>query len=95
MTLSVNGRLMQNGGTETMIFPPVQLVHYISQFMKLEPGDLISAGTPPGGGLGMRPPRYLKHGDFVELEIQHLGKQRQNCMQVIQPRTLSASDHIG
>jgi 2,4-diketo-3-deoxy-L-fuconate hydrolase len=82
MTLSVNGQQMQNGCTETMIFPPVQLVHYISQFMTLEPGDLISTGTPPGVGLGMKPPRYLKHGDFVELEIQHLGKQRQNCKQV-------------
>ena len=81
MTLSVNGQVMQNGSTETMIFLPVQLVHYISQFMTLEPGDLISTGTPPGVGLGMRPPRYLKHGDLVELEIQYLGKQRQSCRQ--------------
>lgn len=81
MTLSVNGRLMQNGSTETMIFPPVQIVHYISQFMTLEPGDLISTGTPPGVGLGMKPPRYLKDGDLVELEIQYLGKQRQSCRQ--------------
>ncbi len=57
MTLTVNGQLMQNGSTETMIFPPAQLVHYISQFMTLEPGDLISTGTPPGVGLGMKPPR--------------------------------------
>jgi 2,4-diketo-3-deoxy-L-fuconate hydrolase len=74
-------RLMQKGNTETMIFLSAQLVHYISQFMTLEPGDLISTGTSPGVGLGMKPPRYLKHGDFVELEIQHLGKQRQNCRQ--------------
>ena len=74
MTLLVNGGLMQNGSTETMIFSPAQLVHYISQFMTLEPRDLISTGTPPGVGLGMKPPRYLRHGDIVELEIQHLGK---------------------
>jgi 2,4-diketo-3-deoxy-L-fuconate hydrolase len=82
MRLAVNGQLMQNGSTETMIFSPAQLVHYISQFMTLEPGDLISTGTPPGVGLGMKPPRYLKRGDIVELEIQHLGKQRQSCRQV-------------
>jgi 2,4-diketo-3-deoxy-L-fuconate hydrolase len=82
MTLSVNGQLMQNGSTEMMIVSPAQLVHYISQFMTLEPGDLVSTGTPPGVGLGMKPPRYLKLGDIVELEIQHLGKQRQTCRQV-------------
>ena len=82
MTLSVNGQLMQNGSTETMIVPPAQLVHYISQFMTLEPGDLVSTGTPSGVGLGMMPPHYLKHGDIVELEIECLGKQRQNCRQV-------------
>jgi 2-keto-4-pentenoate hydratase/2-oxohepta-3-ene-1,7-dioic acid hydratase in catechol pathway len=81
MTLSVNGQLMQNGSTEMMIVSPSQLVHYISQFMTLEPGDLVSTGTPPGVGLGMKPPRYLKLGDMVELEIQHLGKQRQTCRQ--------------
>jgi len=82
MTLMVNGQLMQNGSTETMIFSPAQLVHYISQFMTLEPGDLISTGTPPGVGLGLKPPCYLRRGDIVELEIQHLGKQRQSCRQV-------------
>ena len=81
MTLSVNGQLMQSGSTETMIVSPAQLVQYISQFMTLEPGDLVSTGTPPGVGLGMKPPRYLKLGDIVELEIQHLGKQRQTCRQ--------------
>jgi 2-keto-4-pentenoate hydratase/2-oxohepta-3-ene-1,7-dioic acid hydratase in catechol pathway len=59
MTLTVNGQLRQNGSTETMIFPPAQIVHYISQFMTLEPGDLISTGTLPGVDLGMNPPRYL------------------------------------
>jgi len=82
MVLSVNGQTMQNGSTETMIFRPAHLVHYISQFMTLQPGDLVSTGTPPGVGLGMTPPRYLKHGDVVELEIEYLGKQRQGCKQV-------------
>jgi 2,4-didehydro-3-deoxy-L-rhamnonate hydrolase len=82
MKLTVNGQLRQNGSTETMIFPPAQIVRYISQFMTLEPGDLVSTGTPPGVGLGMKPPRYLRHGDTVELEIQHLGKQRQSCRHV-------------
>ncbi len=81
MRLWVNGELRQNGNTGTMIFGPVQLVHYISQFMTLEPGDLISTGTPPGVGLGMKPPRYLKSGDIVELEIEGLGRQRQRCVQ--------------
>ncbi len=81
MKLRVNGRARQNGSTETMIFGPACLLHYISQFMTLEPGDLISTGTPPGVGLGMKPPQYLKAGDVVELEIDGLGKQRQTCVQ--------------
>jgi len=81
MKLRVNGEARQNGNTETMIFGPAYLVHYISQFMTLEPGDLISTGTPPGVGLGMKPPQYLKAGDVVELEIDGLGKQRQTCAQ--------------
>lgn len=81
MKLRVNGQVRQNGSTETMIFGPAYLVHYISQFMTLEPGDLISTGTPPGVGLGMKPPQYLKAGDVVELEIDGLGKQRQTCIQ--------------
>ena len=81
MKLWVNGELRQNGTTKKMIFGPAQLVHYISQFMTLEPGDLISTGTPPGVGLGMKPPRYLKTGDVIELEIEGLGKQRQTCVQ--------------
>ena len=81
MTLTVNGQVRQNGSTETIIFPPAQIVHYVSQFMTLEPGDLISTGTPPGVGLGMKPPRYLRPGDIVELAIQHLGKQQQSCRQ--------------
>lgn len=81
MKLWVNGELRQNGNTGTMIFEPASLIHYISQFMTLEPGDLISTGTPPGVGLGMKPPRYLKAGDLVELEIDGLGRQRQRCVQ--------------
>ncbi|HEY6251910.1 MAG TPA: fumarylacetoacetate hydrolase family protein, partial [Candidatus Angelobacter sp.] len=81
MKLWVNGELRQNGNTGTMIFGPAYLIHYISQFMTLEPGDLISTGTPPGVGLGMKPPRYLKVGDIVELEIDNLGRQRQLCVQ--------------
>jgi 2,4-didehydro-3-deoxy-L-rhamnonate hydrolase len=81
MKLWVNGELRQKGNTGKMIFGPAHLIYYISQFMTLEPGDLISTGTPPGVGLGMRPPRYLKADDIVELEIEGLGKQRQPCVQ--------------
>lgn len=80
MQLSVNGERRQSGNTSTMIFDVYHLVFYLSQFMTLEPGDLISTGTPPGVGLGMKPPQYLKSGDTVELEIEGLGKQRQHCV---------------
>lgn len=80
MQLDVNGERRQTGNTSTMIFDVFTLVHYISQFMTLEPGDLISTGTPPGVGLGMKPPQYLKAGDLVELGIEHLGSQRQRCV---------------
>ncbi|MCB0637313.1 MAG: fumarylacetoacetate hydrolase family protein [Lewinella sp.] len=80
MTLSVNGRRMQDGSTRTMIFNCFHIVHYLSQFMTLEAGDLISTGTPPGVGLGMDPPLYLKAGDVVELSIEGLGSQRQVCV---------------
>jgi 2-keto-4-pentenoate hydratase/2-oxohepta-3-ene-1,7-dioic acid hydratase in catechol pathway len=81
MRLSVNGQIRQRGNTGTMVHGFAELVRYISQFMTLEPGDLISTGTPPGVGLGMKPPTYLKAGDIVELEIDGLGKQRQVCRQ--------------
>jgi 2-keto-4-pentenoate hydratase/2-oxohepta-3-ene-1,7-dioic acid hydratase in catechol pathway len=71
---------MQNGSTSKMVFDVLYLVHYLSQFMTLEAGDLITTGTPPGVGLGMKPPRYLKAGDVVELEIDGLGRQRQVCV---------------
>lgn len=77
MSLSVNGRVFQNGSTRTMIFKPAFLVSYLSQFMSLHPGDVISTGTPPGVGLGQKPPVYLSAGDVMELEIERLGRQRQ------------------
>lgn len=77
MTLAVNGEVVQDGSTRTMIFKVPFLVSYISQFMTLMPGDVITTGTPPGVGLGMKPPRYLKDGDTMRVEIQGLGVQRQ------------------
>ncbi|MDR6757535.1 2-keto-4-pentenoate hydratase/2-oxohepta-3-ene-1,7-dioic acid hydratase in catechol pathway [Mycoplana sp. BE70] len=81
MTLSVNGELMQNGSSATMVYKLPFLVHYISQFMILEPGDVITTGTPPGVGMGMKPPRYLKAGDRMEVSIAGLGIQRQAVAQ--------------
>ncbi len=75
--LDVNGRRYQDGSTRTMIFPVARLVSYISEFMSLMPGDIISTGTPPGVGLGQKPPVYLKAGDTMRLGIEGLGEQRQ------------------
>ncbi|MGI6856333.1 fumarylacetoacetate hydrolase family protein [Mesorhizobium sp. 1B3] len=77
MWLKVNGETMQDGSTKTMVYGVAFLVSYLSQFMSLQPGDIISTGTPPGVGLGMKPPRYLKSGDVVELGIEGLGTQKQ------------------
>lgn len=78
MWLDVNGRRMQNGSTKTMIFTVAEIVAYCSQFMTLEPGDIITTGTPPGVGLGQKPqPWYLQPGDIVTLGIEKLGEQRQ------------------
>lgn len=77
MELNVNGSRMQKGNTNTMIFNVYHLVWYLSQFLTLEAGDLITTGTPPGVGLGMKPPQYLKAGDVVELSIEGLGSQKQ------------------
>ena len=77
MWLDVNGIRRQTGSTGRMIFSPTYLVHYLSQFMVLEPGDLINTGTPPGVGLGMKPPTYLVPGDVMTLGIEGLGTQRQ------------------
>lgn len=79
MTLDVNGQRMQTGNTKTMVFDVFFLVHYLSQFMTLEAGDLISTGTPPGVGMGMTPQKYLKSGDTISLSIECLGQQQQIC----------------
>lgn len=81
MRLSVNGEQMQSGNTSRMIFSMYHLVHYLSQFMTLEAGDLISTGTPPGVGLGLKPQRFLKAGDIVELWADGLGYQQQTLIQ--------------
>lgn len=83
LTLSVNDEVMQDGSTSEMIFGVAFLVSYISRYMTLEPGDVISTGTPAGVGLGLKPPRYLKAGDVVELSIEGLGSQRQIARQAI------------
>jgi 2,4-diketo-3-deoxy-L-fuconate hydrolase len=80
MWLDVNGERRQTGSTSTMIFKPAFLVHYLSQFMVLEPGDLINTGTPPGVGLGFKPPVFLSEGDVMELGIAGLGRQRQHLV---------------
>lgn len=77
MWLDVNGQRMQTGNTRTMIFNVAKLVSYVSHFMTLNPGDIITTGTPPGVGLGMKPPTYLKKGDVITLGIEGLGEQRQ------------------
>lgn len=78
MWLDVNGTRRQNGSTKTMIFKPAFLVHYLSQFMSLHPGDVITTGTPPGVGMGIKPnPIFLNAGDVMELGIEKLGSQRQ------------------
>ena len=80
MWLTVNGVMRQNGSTKTMVYGVKHLVSYLSQFMTLHPGDVISTGTPPGVGLGMKPPQFLKAGDVVELGIAGLGQQRQDVI---------------
>ena len=80
MKLSVNSVEMQNGNTSFMVFDCNYLVHYLSQFMTLEAGDLISTGTPPGVGMGKKPAQYLKAGDVIELSIESLGMQKQTCV---------------
>lgn len=81
MTLELNGDLMQNSSTNQMVFTPAFLIHYLSQFMVLEPGDLINTGTPPGVGLGHKPPLYLKPGDVMKLSIEGLGVAEQKVAQ--------------
>ncbi|MBT6441394.1 MAG: fumarylacetoacetate hydrolase family protein [Alphaproteobacteria bacterium] len=81
MRLAVNGTVRQDGNTRTMIFDVAHVVWYCSQFMVLEAGDLIATGTPPGVGMGLKPPLYLQSGDVMELEIVSLGQQRQGVAQ--------------
>lgn len=78
--LEVNGHRYQEGNTSTMVFNPAYIVSYLSQFMSLQPGDIISTGTPPGVGFGQRPEVYLKRGDKITLGIEGLGEQRQLCV---------------
>ncbi|MEY9101878.1 2-keto-4-pentenoate hydratase/2-oxohepta-3-ene-1,7-dioic acid hydratase in catechol pathway [Sinorhizobium fredii] len=80
MWLKVNGDTKQNGSTETMVYGVAYLVSYLSQFMTLHPGDIISTGTPPGVGMGFKPPQYLKPGDVIELGIEGLGTQKQTVL---------------
>ncbi|MFA7506392.1 MAG: fumarylacetoacetate hydrolase family protein [Burkholderiaceae bacterium] len=80
MWLEVNGRRFQDGSTRTMVFGVRELVAYVSRFMTLEPGDVISTGTPPGVGMGQKPQVYLKAGDVMRLGIEGLGEQRQACV---------------
>jgi 2,4-diketo-3-deoxy-L-fuconate hydrolase len=77
MWLDVNGKRMQTGSTKTMIFGAAKLVSYVSEFMTLLPGDVITTGTPPGVGMGMKPPLFLRSGDVMTLGIEALGEQRQ------------------
>jgi 2-keto-4-pentenoate hydratase/2-oxohepta-3-ene-1,7-dioic acid hydratase in catechol pathway len=80
MFLDVNGKRMQDGSTNTMIFSVNHIVYYLSQFMSLHPGDIIATGTPPGVGMGMKPSLYLKSGDVMKLGIEGLGEQSQTCV---------------
>ena len=81
MWLEVNGKTMQNGSTNTMVYGVNFLVSYLSQFMSLHPGDIISTGTPPGVGMGMNPQVFLKAGDVMKLGIEGLGEQTQKTIQ--------------
>ena len=81
MWLEVNGKTMQNGSTNTMVYGVNFLVSYLSQFMSLQPGDIISTGTPPGVGMGMKPQVFLKAGDVMKLGIEGLGEQTQKTIQ--------------
>ena len=80
MWLDVNGVRRQDGSTGTMVFDPFFIVHYLSQFLVLEPGDLVNTGTPPGVGMGFTPPVWLQPGDVMELGIEGLGRQRQRVL---------------
>ena len=80
LSLSLNGETMQNSNTSDMIFGVAEIVSYMSQFMTLLPGDIIATGTPSGVGMGMKPQRFLAEGDVMELEVEGLGRQRQQSI---------------
>lgn len=80
LSLSVNGDTVQDSNTSDMIFSVREIISYMSQFMELRPGDIIATGTPSGVGLGMKPPKFLKPGDVMELEVEGLGAQRQSVV---------------
>jgi 2,4-didehydro-3-deoxy-L-rhamnonate hydrolase len=80
MWLDVNGKRMQNGNTKTMVYNVAHIVAYLSEFFTLMPGDIITTGTPPGVGMGMKPPQYLQPGDVIRLGIEGLGEQEQNVV---------------
>jgi 2,4-didehydro-3-deoxy-L-rhamnonate hydrolase len=78
--LEVDGRKLQNGSTATMVFGVAHLISYLSRFMSLQPGDIITTGTPPGVGMGQKPPTYLREGNVIRLGVDGLGEQRQNVV---------------
>jgi 2-keto-4-pentenoate hydratase/2-oxohepta-3-ene-1,7-dioic acid hydratase in catechol pathway len=80
MWLKVNGHPFQNGTTKTMVFGVAHIVSYLTRFMSLQPGDVISTGTPPGVGMGQKPPKYLQPGDKIQLSVQGLGEQNQTVV---------------
>ncbi|PKP74897.1 MAG: ureidoglycolate lyase [Alphaproteobacteria bacterium HGW-Alphaproteobacteria-6] len=86
MWLEVDGKRFQNGSTATMVFGVAHLISYCSRFMSFQPGDVISTGTPPGVGLGQKPPRYLKGGEVMRLGINGLGVQTRACLSVLWPQ---------
>ena len=82
MSLDLNGIRMQTGNTNTMIFNVDKIVSYVSKFMSLQPGDIITTGTPPGVGMGMKPQQFLKVGDVLKLNIDNLGEQNSKVIQI-------------
>ena len=82
MSLDLNGIRMQTGNTNTMIFNVDKIVSYVSKFMSLQPGDIITTGTPPGVGMGMKPQLFLKAGDVLKLNIDNLGEQNSKVIQI-------------
>ena len=82
MSLDLNGIRMQTGNTNTMIFNVDKIVSYVSKFMSLQPGDIITTGTPPGVGMGMKPQQFLKPGDVLKLNIDNLGEQNSKVIQI-------------